>query len=138
MAIYEWSDNYKVGNDFIDYEHKKMFQMIDEFNTALGNNTAQDQLGVLLFSLEQYAIDHFKHEEDEMLRLDAKGFLLHKLEHTKFIRQLDAWTAKHTVGDYMFTIAVSRFLYDWLKNHILKTDQLLADAIRKDKFKATL
>ena len=65
-----------------------------------------------------------------MLRLDAKGFLLHKLEHKKFLVKITDWRERHAKGEFMFTIAISRFLFDWLKNHILKTDQLLADAIR--------
>jgi hemerythrin-like metal-binding protein len=129
MALYEWKECYKVGNNFIDFDHKKLFRMIDEFDIAMKQNTAQYELGPLLDGLAIYMKEHFKREEDEMLRLDAKGFLLHKLEHKKFLTKVADWQGRHAQGEFMFTVAVSGFLFDWLKNHILKTDQLLADAI---------
>jgi hemerythrin len=130
MALYEWEDRYKVGNDFIDFDHKKLFRMIEFYNTASARNTAQYELEAILDSLAKYAKEHFKREEDEMLRLDANGFLLHKLEHKKFLVQIVEWKELHARGEFTFSISVSRFLNGWLKNHILKTDQLLADAIR--------
>jgi hemerythrin len=130
MALYEWKDSYKVGNDFIDFDHKTMFRMIDDFHTALHQDTAQYELEKLLVSLAEYAQKHFKREEDEMTRLDANGFLLHKLEHKKFLLNISTWQERYAKGEFMFTIEVSRFLFGWLKHHILKTDQLLADAIQ--------
>lgn len=130
MTLYEWNDSYKVGNAFIDYDHKKLFQMIADFDATLDQDTAQSALGTVLHDLANYAQQHFTREEDEMLRLDANGFFVHKLEHKKFLAQVTDWQERHARGEFTSTLTVSSFLHDWLKNHVLKADQLLADAIR--------
>ena len=33
MALLSWTDQYLIGNDLIDTEHKELFRLINDFHT---------------------------------------------------------------------------------------------------------
>ena len=131
MALFVWTEALRVGNDFIDGDHKKLIAMVNSFHDAMVQGRGNEVIGRVLNNLVAYTKEHFKREETEMQRIRYASYLTHKREHDKLIRQVVDLQNDFSNGKAMLTITVSKFLKDWLIEHIEKTDKLLALAIQQ-------
>lgn len=130
MALFAWSDDLSVGNQFIDADHKKLIQLINDFHNAMEQGRGNDVIGKVLNNLIIYTKEHFQREQTEMQRIQYPKYLAHKLEHEKLIKDVLELQQSFAKGTSMLSLKVSKFLRDWLVNHILQTDKLLANALR--------
>lgn len=130
MALFAWSDDLSVGNQFIDADHKKLIQLINDFHNAMEQGRGNDVIGKVLNNLIIYTKEHFQREQNEMQRIHYPKYLVHKLEHEKLIKDVLELQQNFAKGTSMLSLKVSKFLRDWLVNHILQTDKLLANALR--------
>jgi hemerythrin len=131
MALFTWSDDLAVGNDFIDGDHKKLIKMVNDFHDAMEQGRGNEVIGKVLNNLIIYTREHFKREEAEMQRIKYPRFLAHQQEHDKLIKDVAELQSNFASGKAMLTLKVAKFLKDWLVTHIRQTDKLLADAIQK-------
>lgn len=130
MALFAWSDDLSVGNQFIDGDHNKLIKLINDFHNAMEQGRGNDVIGKVLNNLVIYTKEHFKREETEMQRIKYPRYLAHKLEHDKLIKEVAELQASFASGKAMLTLKVAKFLRDWLLTHIKQIDKLLADALR--------
>ena len=131
MALFTWSDDLAVGNDFIDSDHKKLIKLVNDFHDAMEQGRGNDVIGKVLNNLIIYTKQHFGREETEMQRIQYSRSLAHKQEHVKLIKEVTDLQNDFNNGKAMLTLKVSKFLKDWLVTHIKQTDKLFAEAIRK-------
>ena len=131
MALFAWTDELSVGNQFIDDDHKKLIKLVNDFHDAMEQGRGNEVIGKVLNNLIIYTKQHFKREEDEMQRIKYQRLLAHQLEHDKLIKEVTELQNNFAGGKAMLSIKVSKFLRDWLLTHILQTDKLLAAAIRQ-------
>ena len=59
----KWSVQYATGITELDEQHKMLFKMSEDYREALDKGHGDRVFGVLLASLDQYAIGHFGREE---------------------------------------------------------------------------
>jgi hemerythrin-like metal-binding protein len=129
MSLFVWDSSFVVGNRVIDAEHQKLVQMVNNFHDAMQEGRGNDVIGKVLNNLVIYTIQHFTHEESEMKRINYPKYLEHKLEHDMLIKNVAELQASFANGKAMLTVKISKFLRDWLVNHIKKSDILLAKAL---------
>ncbi len=129
MALFAWSDDLRVGNTFIDEDHKKLVAMVNSFHDAMDQGRGSEVIGKVLRNLVIYTQEHFGREEAEMQRISYPRYSVHKAEHDKLIREVTALQSGFAKGNTMLSVKISIFLRDWLLNHIKQTDQLLAAAL---------
>lgn len=129
MPLFTWSDAYSVGNQFIDNDHKKLVKLVNDFHDAMQEGRGNDVIGKVLHNLAIYTKEHFNREEAEMQRIKYAYYLKHKQEHDKLLDEVAQLQSSFQNGKAMLTIKVSKFLKEWLINHIQQTDQLLAKAL---------
>ena len=67
----KWSIEYSTGFAEIDKQHKKLFQMSEDYRVALTEGRGDRVYGLLLKSLGAYASAHFGREEGCMARFHA-------------------------------------------------------------------
>ena len=129
MALFAWSDDLRVGNTFIDEDHKKLVAMVNSFHDAMDQGRGSEVIGKVLRNLVIYTQEHFGREEAEMQRISYPRYSVHKAEHDKLIREVTALQSGFAKGNTMLSVKISIFLRDWLLNHIKQTDPLLAAAL---------
>ena len=129
MALFTWSDEYSVGNQFIDGDHMKLVKLVNDFHDAMQQGRGNEVTGKVLHNLVIYTREHFSREESEMQRIKYAHFLKHKHEHDKLLKEVADLQTSFQNGKSMLTITISKFLKDWLINHIKQTDHLLAQAL---------
>jgi hemerythrin len=123
MAIIVWRDEYSVGIQKIDEQHKMLFNLVNDLHNAMIDGTGKDHLGTTLNKLLVYTELHFKMEENYMEATHYPGYLTHKKEHDAFKAKTLELQQEFRSGSVGLTISTMNFLRDWLTDHILGTDQ---------------
>ncbi|MDO8301720.1 MAG: bacteriohemerythrin [Sedimentisphaerales bacterium] len=123
MEIFAWSDNYSVGVQRIDLQHKQLFAMINELHQAMASGKGNETVGKVLDGLILYTRTHFATEEKLMLEKHYPDYAAHKQAHDTFAVQATDLLAKVKSGKGMVTLPVMNMLKTWLKEHILQQDQ---------------
>ena len=63
MAFLSWRNEYRVGVEQIDEEHRYLFDLINAFHDTHIGGTKRSALEQILNRLVHYAEQHFRHEE---------------------------------------------------------------------------
>ena len=129
----EFTDNYLVGIDLIDKEHKELFRIVDKANHLIKSYNASssyDKIIEILNELKEYTKEHFGDEEEFMESIHYKGIEAQKRAHEAFIDKLeniDLNEIENNPNEYLQNLL--EFLLVWLINHILHTDKKIAEAL---------
>lgn len=128
--MYEMKDEYLTGIEFIDNEHRRLFEIAEEtyqLKNAEFIPDKYDQIRNLLNELKDYAAMHFSHEEEYMQSIGYKKLFTQKMQHDAFINWLEEHELESIDGEYEDQNAVIdnilKYLTDWLVSHILDTDK---------------
>ncbi len=122
MEYIEWISDYSVGVSQFDEEHKQLIKFINNLNSSVLAGSAHFTMKEILTSLVNYTKIHFKHEEDFMLLYDYPNRENHKKEHDDLTKQVTEFYDEFLSGKSKITLALLKFLSDWLVNHILGSD----------------
>lgn len=126
----KWSDDYKLGIEEIDNQHKKFFDIADYTLDLLKDELTldkYDRIIEILNELREYTKYHFKCEEDFMEKIKYKKFLSHKVEHEDFVNKLDGFDFSKIDQNQEHSISeILDMVFNWLVNHILKSDADIA------------
>ncbi len=68
-----------------------------------------------------------------MKRINYPKFMVHKSEHTKFIREVEELKRTFDSGANINAVQVGKMLSDWLRNHIKTVDVELSAALQQAK-----
>jgi hemerythrin-like metal-binding protein len=140
MKHYEWREDYSVGHELLDDDHKKLFALIDRMRRIVQSYGTRGEVERVLNELYEYTDYHFQHEEEFLKQVDFPAFEAHKKRHAHLKREVE--TLLHTYNtmaertdpdDYEFEKELYRFLNDWLVNHILGEDKLYARHVERSQ-----
>lgn len=124
-----WSDEYNIGVDIIDKEHKRLFKIINKL-FAFGEEEKKSQWacqeGIKYF--KEHAMKHFADEENYMTSINYKGLATHQQIHQDFRQKtLPALEQELEQTNYSPN-AVDHFLgvcAGWLIGHTLTEDRAI-------------
>lgn len=123
----EFTDDYLVGVDLIDREHKELFHIVDRANQLIQSMDASsgyDRIIQILDELKAYTKEHFGDEEEYMESIRYEGLEAQKRAHEAFIDKLENINLaeiENNPEEYLQKLL--EFLLGWLINHILYTDK---------------
>ena len=127
--MYEMKEEYKIGVEHIDEQHKKLFELADKAYMLLKDEFAldkYDKIVEIIEELKEYTIFHFKSEEEYMESINYKRLFTQKIEHEKFVKTLEETDLRNIDQNQDESLVkILNFLNDWLIEHILKTDKLI-------------
>jgi hemerythrin len=120
-----WKQDYSVGVDEIDRQHRHLIDIINEFHNGVIGGGAQRPASFLkaIHQCVNYVKEHFSAEEQLMLDREYPEYKRHKEEHVHFIQLLMEDVAKFEGGDNFVPGRFAGFLVDWLLNHIALQDK---------------
>ncbi len=119
----EWSDEYCVGIDSIDQQHKKLVNLINQLQTAVDYSTGEEFERNALDELVDYTKTHFTYEEGLMRDNDYPDFEAHRAQHEKMLKKVEDVLAEYEQDNEAAISNATDFLKDWLINHINGTDK---------------
>lgn len=124
----KWKDEYSVGVEKIDEQHKRLFEIANEAYEILNNEfytDKYDKIVKILKELEDYTVFHFNDEEEYMKQIGYKKFFTHKIEHEEFVQKIkNVDLGKVDCDQDKYLLDIMNFIVDWLVNHILEKDKL--------------
>jgi len=127
--LIKWKEEYKIGVEQIDKQHQKLFEIANEAYELLKNDFCYDKFDriiEILAQLRDYAIYHFKSEEEYMLSINYKGYPAQKEAHDSFVDKLNA-VKLDTIDENQnqYILELLDFIINWISNHILGSDKLI-------------
>ncbi|MBU3191476.1 hemerythrin family protein [Clostridium bowmanii] len=128
--MFEMKEKYYTGITFIDEEHKKLFEIAEKAYQLLKSPyelDKYDNIVEVIEELRQYTVYHFKDEEKYMESINYKRLFTQKIDHANFIEKLyEVNLIKVDENPDEAIMEILTFLNDWLINHILDKDLLIA------------
>lgn len=127
--VFDFSDRYRTGIDFIDAEHETLFDIIRETDEIIHNEFLADKYDSImniLYKLKDYTQKHFADEEEYMKSINYEGLWSQKLAHEAFVDRLAGINLDEVDDNQQeYLDELIMFLLNWLINHIMMSDKLI-------------
>lgn len=125
----EWKDEYAIGIEMIDEQHKQLFEIASRIYDLIQNNLLTDKYDAIIEiinELKDYTIYHFEAEEEYMKNAGYKKLLSQKVAHNDFLQKMEEIDLdKIDNGQNSYLMETLDFVVEWLGEHILKEDKLI-------------
>jgi hemerythrin len=123
MGRIEWTPDLKVGVEKVDEQHKKLFQLIDDFYANIQSKSPMERMEGLISAMKEYSVFHFSEEEALMLKAGYADYAVHKRQHDAFIAKVDDYTNRLKSGKLILSVEITNFIKEWLVKHISVMDK---------------
>jgi len=123
VEIMPWKEEYAVGIKQIDEQHKRLVRLLNDLHQAMAEGKGRGVMAGILAQLIDYTKGHFATEERLMQGYSFSGYAGHKSEHDQLTKTVLNFQQDLNSGKAVMSIEVLDFLKNWLRNHILGTDQ---------------
>lgn len=124
-----WSDDYSIGIQSIDDQHRGLILLINRFGDALFVSKSKTEIAKAFDQLLDYTVTHFKTEEELMEKYNYPEREKHIHEHHRLTQEV---LELNKDKQYIFPTNIIEFLNSWLINHILETDKSLGEFLIKN------
>lgn len=118
-----WKDEYSVGIESLDNDHKKLISLLNQFTMAYDYAMSEEYEREALNDLISYTKYHFEREEQLLEQHDFPDVIAHKEQHKKMIEQVNGFMDLYNDKGHDALNEISDFLSNWLINHINGTDK---------------
>lgn len=128
MSLTQWKDEYSVGIDEVDDQHKELISCIASLEQAIESGDEKQRWSAIHYAivrLSDYARVHFSVEESLMRIFNYPGCVEHIFQHQEFARYLADMERRSLIQDISEDEIVD-FLRNWLRTHILVDDKKYA------------
>ena len=127
-----WNDSYKLGNEQVDAQHKRLFELVSGLVSSCMDGSNTEKLNETLNFLVNYTVQHFNDEEALQIQYSYPEYIRHKQLHEDF---------KVTVGELVqrfmksasskeLSSDVNKIVVRWLINHIQREDKKIGKHIQ--------
>ena len=133
MSGVAWSKDYELGCEFVDSQHKRLFELVNNMTRACAEGNDRKMLDETLDFLVQYTIQHFADEEAFQVKHNYPGFEAHKKLHEEFMQTVGEKVAefREKGSTKLLNDTVNKIVVKWLVNHILMEDMKIGVYIKK-------
>lgn len=127
-----WNECYSLGNEQIDRQHKKLFELVSGLVNACMDGTATEKLQETLTFLGNYTVQHFYFEEELQLQSHYPDYERHKQLHADFVKTVGELTGNFNKNGSSAELStdVNKIVIKWLVNHILREDKKIGEHIQ--------
>lgn len=121
---FEWKEEYEMGVEVVDRQHKKLLSIGRKLMTLIRTTDIIEnfeEIKLIMNELRLYTIEHFSREEQFMKENGYPDLTSHAMEH-EFLRKKLKQIYKLEQPDHETIIRLIAFVSDWISGHILITD----------------
>ena len=126
--MYQFTEDCLIGVDQIDNEHRRLFELVNEVaNLLMRNDINRSDVDAILMELDEYAVLHFRHEEEYMKDINDPELPRQKEMHQDFVNKIrEIKLGDMESNDDKETLKnVVEFTARWLFTHILSSDTMI-------------
>ncbi len=133
MPVLEWSDEYLIGIEGLDFEHKDLFNRLNELHEELAHQDDEAVIRRCLGGIHARVSAHFALEERFMRDTNFRRYEQHKKEHDDFLEVIiDIMEAFRAAPDLSQSDVLEAQLQHWIVHHITTSDQELCSPREDD------
>lgn len=122
-SIFKWKDEYKIDQDIIDDEHRRLFTIAQKAISYNGNQPKKI-IKETIADLFDYMQRHFHDEELFMKEINYPQIQEHKQLHETIIQQMNQFIKSLAhMGVNEFERTLIMYMDLWLVNHIVYEDK---------------
>jgi hemerythrin len=122
MSFMKWESTFELDITEFDDHHKYLVGLMNALHANYASVASNETIGVVVDELVDYAVYHFRAEEQWMEDHNYQGLPPHRDEHRAFAEKMSEFQKDFKSGKSELTIEVLTFLMNWLKDHILGSD----------------
>ena len=132
MEMFSWEEEYNLGIDVIDSQHKQIVNYINELSYSIKRDDSAEVYNVLE-QLRDYCLDHFEFEEQLMKQAGYILFEAHQNIHNRFKERVESIQEELSQGKDPMNVArrVRTWLMTWLIRHIQHEDTDYVPYVKK-------
>lgn len=132
LKTLSWSDDFAIGIDIIDEQHKRLFDYFDEIELCIKSGD-DSNINDICRGLIDYAVSHNTFEESLMKQAGYPMLDAHHQIHEAFKERAYGYLEKINAGADSMKIArdVRTDIGLWLINHIKREDKHYAPYVKK-------
>jgi len=131
MVFMPWRDEYRIGIDAIDEQHRWLVDTTNRLHDELAKpEPDREAVGEILEGLVDYAFNHFIVEEELFKRFEYPDERAHLAEHNSFTEKAAELLERFESGEVVSTQTLE-FLKNWLIHHILEVDKAYVPFMRE-------
>lgn len=127
MTILEWKEQYSLGNEALDHEHKELIRLINAVHDEIEKTGGAEDQARVVEGMEEVlnAVSaHFALEEKEMQSSHYEDFASHKVDHEKLLDELyNLVEVVETTGISDIREGISAILEAWFSVHFQTFDR---------------
>jgi len=131
MELISWNKSFETGHPIVDGQHKNLFSLVNNLHSAIQDGNKKLILVETMERLAYYVDIHFKTEEELMLASGYPNFESHKQVHDQLKDQAFKLIKLFSIGKVDLTATISKFLSDWLTEHIMEIDIKMIEWVKK-------
>ena len=124
--MFTWKEEYSVGIDSIDQQHKQLFEMGQSMSDLVSNHQDEDiydELTAMFNELIDYTRYHFESEEQLMAQVNYEDIEDHKIQHHLFVEKLESYDLETIDEDQSaFALKLLKTIATWIFKHITGDD----------------
>ncbi len=128
-----WKDEYSVGVQSLDDDHRKLLNLINKLQTAVHYQTGDVFEKEALDEVIAYTKYHFEREEKLMEEAGYPDLDAHRKIHQRMIAKVDEFVKEYETKGHEVLEEVAAYLKDWLVDHINGTDQEYSALLQEKK-----
>ena len=118
-----WTEVYSVKNEEIDNQHKRLINMLNKLYNAYMEKAPYNKLKEIIDELVEYTDYHFSTEEKLFKEKGFKQAESHIEQHENFKKQVIQFQEDFAAKKTTLNMKLITFLGDWIRKHILGSDQ---------------
>ena len=126
-----WSENYSLGNEQLDAQHKQLFEFVSNLVGACIDGSSTEKLSETLDFLVNYAVRHFSDEEALQVQYNFPEYEKHKKMHDEFKITVTELVERfhNSESPTELNNDINKIVVRWLVNHILREDKKIGNHI---------
>jgi hemerythrin len=127
----KWKKEFSVDVKELDNQHKEIIKILNRMLAMHAKGKHEKEIEKILDNLHEYIKEHFRTEEEYMLKHHYSGYDEQKQEHNQFIDRLCEFQKEYLKGHRLTTITLFNFVWDWFSQHILKLDKQYSPLLKE-------
>ena len=132
MPFVEWRDEFSVGVEAFDRDHKRLFSLLNKVHGAVRAGKSPEIVARILAALNIYVNFHFSEKEALFLRANYPGYEVQQREHRVFSAMLEEIRQDfENAASERLPRQVLETLKDWLCVRNIKADRAFAEYLSR-------
>ena len=130
MSLIAWRDEFSLGIEAVDHEHREMIELINELDESMQSDASQDSVVEALGEIYAQIAAHFALEEKMMRNWHYAEYPSHKQDHETLLDVLlEIIDSVDEDGEYD-RASLSSDLDRWFSDHFRTHDAKLHHKLR--------